>query len=424
MSADIQFGSTPEGFIPRQLADIQKAINEDLSIIENPKTGERPFQNATDDTILQQVVAKFAEQTGRVENAAHEAFQQRDPLTATGAGLSQVVQINGIVRQPGSPTIVPELLTGTPGTLIPVGSLIGHEGSDVIYRINENVVLPLEGQVTVSAYSTTEGPYDPAVGTVVNILTPVAGWESATNRRVLNEGTPDEIVIGVSSIGTAEETDEQLRRRQQVSTNATSYRQIEAIRAAVANIAGVTFIRGYQNRMLETDDRGIPGKTVACVVVGGDSRLIAEAILMRSPLGVGFWGNVSETFYDSQNIATAVQFSRPIERDVYVRINMEIVIDEGIQIFPSNGISLIKQAIIDFAQFGHSPCEPIGNPGFPPGQDIIASWLSTPINSVGGAKINSIELSFDGTAWTTDELDITWDEHGVFDEARIEIDLP
>lgn len=405
---DDESGSTNHGFVPRQLADIQQAINNDLAEIVDPRTDEKPFQNATDDTILQQTVAEFAEADMAAENAAAIAFAMRDPLTATGAGLSALVQLNAIMRKPGAATIIPVTVTADPATLIEAGSLVSDPDSVHSYAITENVMVPQSGTADTTAVCTEYGGFNPAPGTIVVIQTPISGWQSVTNGTTI-------------SVGTEEETDLELRRRQQQSTNATSYRQIEAIRAAVVNVPGVTFCRAYQNSTLTMDSRGIPGKTLACVVVGGENRAVAEAILYRVPLGIGYYGYISETFYDDQNMAEAVQFSRPVERLVSVRITLEIVVDENIQVFPSNGVELIKAAILDFAVNGHTLCEPLGNTGFPPGQDIIRSYLYTPINSVGGAKVVKLELGIDGGAPSEQDLVIPWNEIGIFSANRIEV---
>lgn len=408
MTARLITGSTSDGYIPRQLADFQIAINESLALIVDPSTGEYPFQNATDDTLMQQFVAILAEAMMASDNAAGWLSQMRNPLTARGALLSAIVQLNGIIRKPGAPTYVQMTLTGTPSTVIPVGSLIGEASGSRVYATNADVVIPASGEATVAARCTTDGPYIPAVGSVVVIQTPIPGWDNATNTTLL-------------SAGTNEETDAELVRRQQLSTNATSYRQIEAIQAAVLNIEGVTFCRAYQNRTLSTDDRGIPGKTLACVAVGGDDYDIADAILLRSPLGIGFYGNTAMIVIDRNGEGVTVQFSRPVERPIWIRVTLSVVNDERIQMFPSNGIQLVKEAIVNFAETGHSTCEPLGNTGFPPGQDIIRSYLYTPINSIGGSIIRSIALSEDGVNYSEADIAIAWDEIGIITEDRIEV---
>jgi uncharacterized phage protein gp47/JayE len=126
---------------------------------------------------------------------------------------------------------------------------------------------------------------------------------------------------------------------------------------------------------------------------------------------------------DNQGIFYTVSFARPAERPVSVRMTLEVINDEGIQIFPDDGIRRIQEAIIDFAQNGSSTCAPIGNVGFPPGQDIVKSYLYTPINSVGGAKVVSLEIAVDGGAFGESDIAIAWNEHGVFSVDRIEVNF-
>lgn len=405
MSADIDLH---DGYAPRQLADIQIETNEELAEIVDPSTGEKPYQNNSDDTILQQIVAILSEQTAKVENIAKVSFDQRDPLTAVGVALSALVQLNAILRKPGAGSIIPITIMGSPSVVVPAGSLVGAADNQHQFAINEDIVIPLSGSIDTYAYCTTKGPVDPEPGTVAVIMTPVSGWASVANGETV-------------SVGTAEETDEELRRRQQQSTNNTAYRHIEAIRAAVLDVPGVTFCRAYQNSTLITDSRGIPGKDVAVVVVGGDDRAIASAMFYEFGIAQVGYGNRTEVFYDDQMIAYPISFSRPVERKISVVVRLEIVVDEGIQIFPSNGPSLIKNAILDFAQNGHTLCEPLGNTGFPPGQDIIRSYLYSPINSIGGARVVSILLGVDGGPVSEQDISIDWDEIGIFDEDRIEV---
>ncbi len=393
------------GYTPRQLADFQTAINAAHALIVDPKTGQVPFQNNTDDTILMQVVGIIAEAIGIVDNSAAWL------ATASGALLDALVQLNGIIKKRGAPTVLlMALRNGTPGGLVIRGSIISEEGGERrSYETSEDVVLDANGYAEVNAICTTMGEYVPALGTVVSVQTPTAVWNDATN-------------IATVSAGTLPESDAELRLRQQVSTNATSYRQIEAIEAAVLNVPGVTFARSYQNRELETDDRGIPGKTLSVVAVGGDEFEICTAIRLRSPLGIRYFGNVSRTFTDINFQSEVVRFSRPTQIPIFLRINGKIVNDERIQVFPANGRDLIKDAIVGFAVNGKLPCNTNGNTGFPPGQDIIRSYLGDPINRVGGFNVQSIETSTDGgQTWASADVVIPWNAIGVILKENIEV---
>ncbi len=401
-------GSSDSGYTPRQLADFQNAINASTALIVDEKTGQAPFQNNKDDTIMQQFVAIISEAIQACDNAAAWLGRMRDPATAVGALLSALVHLNGLIRKYGSPTIIMMRLIGTPGTLVPANSMITEAEGTRSFSTYADAVLGADGTAEVQAFATEVGAYIPGEGTVVIVQTPIAGWSEATN-------------IGLISVGTVEETDPQLRRRQQISTNATSYRQIEAIAAAIYNVEGVTFARTYQNRDLDTDDRGIPGKTLAAVVVGGEDYAICQSIELRSPLGIRYIGNVTRDITGGVGEPVIVSFTRPVQVPIWLRITLSIVNDERIQIFPSNGIQLIKEAIVQFAQEGHTACEPLGNTGFPPGQDIIRSYLYSPINSVGGVNVRKIETSVDGMTFYENDVVIPWNEIGVISEDRIEV---
>ena len=405
MTADLDLH---DGYAPRQLADIQIATNDNLAGIVEPTSGEKPFQNASDDSILQQIVAVFAEQTARVENAAKIAFDMRDPLSAVGVALSALVQLNGILRKPGAGTIVPLTLTGRPNTVIPAGSTVSDSNGTYRFAIRQPVVIPLAGTVAVNGYGTAYGAADPEPGTVVVIDTPVSGWDGVANGPTI-------------SVGTEEETDAHLRRRQQQSTTNTAYRHIEAIRAAVLNVPGVTFCRAYQNSTLVTDGRGIPGKDVGVVAVGGDDAEIARALFHEFGIAQLGYGNATVVFHDDQNIAYPISFSRPVAVPIWCAIQLEIVSDENIQIFPSNGPDLIRAAIIAFAHNGHARCEPLGNAGFPPGQDVIRSYLYTPINSIGGARVVAVRLGLSPDSLAEQDIMVAWDHIGMFAAERIEV---
>lgn len=395
------YGMTPDGFVPKRLAEIQSDINDRLADIVDPTTGEFPFQNASDDTILQQIVGVFSEALSEVWNAAYMGSVQFDPLKNTGAGQSGTVQLNAIQRKAGAYTIVLLELGGKQYAAIPAGSRVTTASGDQTYVIDEDVVIPASGMAQVRATATEKGAFNPANGTIIKIQTPANGWNSVTN-------------ISTVAVGSSEETDEELRVRQQRSTALTSYRLIDAIYAAVYNVAGVIYCRAYQNSSVyPADDRGIPFKEVAVVAEGGDPREIAEAIFLRLPTGQIGYGNTTETFYDSQGVAVPISFTRPTDVEIYVDVTIKITNRSE---YPDNGVDLIKQYIVDYAQYGGE-----GNvDGFPPGTDIVLSRLYTPINRVPGHSVESLTI---GTSTTTSAEDITiaWDHVGRFDVSRITV---
>lgn len=396
---------TPDGFIPKRLADILFDINAKMSEIQDPVTGEYPFQNASDDSILQQVIGVFSEALSEGWNAAANAAWQFDPLKNTQAGQSGTVQLNALLRKPGAPSIVEMLLTGRPNTAIPKGSRIASaKDKTVVFITDADAVIGADGNAEVQATANTKGKFDPVPGEITVIQTPLSGWYSAAN-------------ISIVSVGTVEESDEELRMRQQRSTYNTSYRLIDAIYAAVANIPGVIYVRAYQNATTyPADSRGIPFKEVAVVVEGGDPDTIANTLILRLPTGQNGYGNTSVVLYDQAGEPIAISFTRPVDVSIYVDVQIRITNRAE---YPDDGIEQIKQAIVAYAQYGG-----IGNrDGFPPGANIVRTRLFTPINSVGGHGIVNMTVGTSPANMGKTDIEIPWDHVGRFDVDRINVTL-
>ena len=318
------------------------------------------------------------------------------------------MQLNAITRKAGTKTILTFDLTGTPGVLVPSGALIAAASGETAYALQENVIFPavVEGQrtshTTARGVCTEYGAFDPGPGTVNTIQTPVAGWFNASN-------------TATESVGTAQETDEELRKRQQRSTQLTSYRQIDAIYASVLAVEGVTYCRAYQNATAyPVDDRGIPFKEVAVVAEGGDPAAITDALFLRFPVGVIGHGSISITKYDQQGVGYPISFSRPTPIPVYVNVIVEITNRSE---FPDNGIQLIKEAIVAYAQYGDTS----NTEGFPPGEDVIRTRLYTPINSIAGHEIIFCEIGTEQDALAEENIPIAWNQVATFDVDAITV---
>ena len=113
-----------------------------------------------------------------------------------------------------------------------------------------------------------------------------------------------------------------LRKRQQLSTSLTSYRQIEAIYSAIIAVDGVTYCRVYQNAITNpADSRGIPTRN-SPVVVGGEPEDIANAMFLRMPVTIQGYGNTLVTLRDKQNQPYNIRFMRPTMVPIFVDITI------------------------------------------------------------------------------------------------------
>ena len=410
------YGNTTTGFKAKRLTDILASLKSRMEVIVDPVSGESPQIDLNDGSVISQQIGIIAEELSLCWQAAEAAALQFDPLANTGAGQSGTVQINGILRRAGYPTVITLTLTGTAGVVIPKDSLVATVDNIYQFRTAEAVVIGEAGTVEVNANCTINGVISPVNGTVVSILTPINGWTAVTNT-----ATP--------IVGALDETDAELRERQQKSTAVTAYGHIEAIYAAIANVEGVTYCRIYQNNTMEEDTRGIPAKSIAAIVLGGLDEDVADILFLRSPAGLGFYGNLTDNtnqgikITDLQGVDYYIQFVRPAE----VPIDIELTIEQTDTTFPTASYEAdIKAAIMAYVSGGAGALGAAINfdrDGFSPGEDVILSQLYTPINSVPGFSITSLKIAKHSEAVGTANINIEWDEVGAFDAANITIIL-
>ena len=299
------YGVTDNGFVLKRLYDIRADMVAALGTVSDPTTGETLRLGDENDPLVQLLDAT-ADALAAAWEQLQEAYNQFDPLKATGAGLSGLVQLNGLLR-----------------------------------------------------------------------------------------------IVG--------EDDKSLRARQAVSTTQTSRGMTEDLYGALLNLPGMLFCRIYVNPTLVTDSRGLPGKSMAVVAVGGNDQDLGDTIWFKSPAGLELYGSTTVQHVDDQNISYDVGFTRPTPVVVYVAVAVTVV---NSVLWPPDGADQIKQAIVDYAQFG---ADALGIPagfdqlGFIPGNAVYASELYVPVNKVSGIRITSLKVGT-APAPASDVVDINWDE--------------
>lgn len=396
------FGMTPEGFVPKRLADILDSITTKVRNIQHPVTGEYPFINESADSELGQFSQIIAEELSIVWEQAYQASVQFDPISASGSSLRSLVQINGITPSYGANTEISMTLGGTPGSVIQKGSLIANQDGTEVYATASTVTIQAGGTVTVNAICTEDGPKEPAVNTIISIQTPVAGWNTATNTSTV-------------AVGDTADTDEELHIKQQRATSATAYRQVDAIISGIMNIGGVKFARLYVNNETTTDSRGISGKTLAPVVVGGTDEDIANVLRLKIGATDNTQGNLQNpiTYTGPLGDTQTIDFYRPVSVPIYIEI--DITITDG-SLWAIASEDDIKQAIVDYAEYDQS-----GTYGFPPGGDVLLSRLYTPINSVQGFSVTSLKIGKTSGSLSANDIAIDWNEIATFTKENITI---
>ncbi|EAS1843739.1 baseplate J/gp47 family protein [Salmonella enterica] len=275
-----------------------------------------------------QMVALVALAVHDANNTAIAVYNCFSPATGYGAALTSNVKINGIARKGATNSTVDLLLTGTAGTAITNGTV--KDTNNVIWRLPDSVVIGVDGTVTATAICSKSGAVAAPAGTITTINTPTRGWTSVTNPAAATVGAPAE-------------TDAELRIRQGQSVAIPSITPFEGVDGAIANIAGVTRHKLYENDTGKTDGNGLPPHSISAIVDGGDVTEIARTIRGNKGQGVRTWGKTSVTVPDKYGNPHIISFSRPTDVPVYGKITLSVFAGYTSQI----GVQ-IQQAVADY----------------------------------------------------------------------------
>lgn len=401
-------GVSPQGWESKRLADVITDADQQLVTIDDPVTGEFLEGGLGSEDPAMEIVKVPLEGVGESWQAMQLVYQQFDPGSATGASLAKLVQVNGIEKLDSSPSIAPLTLGGAPGTVILAGQLVSDVNNVNQWATLATVTLDGMGAGSVQAACQNFGPVAALAGTLTNIVTPVPGWVSVTN--------PDDAILGRNV-----ETDTELRIRRDRSTMAPAASPVESVYANLANVPGVTYARVRQNNTLTVDGNGIPGKSVAAVVVGGTDLDIAYVLLERTGIVAEWFGNTTVNLFDVQGETYAVSFTRPDPLPIYIELTIQVT---NPSIFPVDGPQHIKDAILAYA-IGGAPAlgvdDGFSETGFPPGSPVLWSRLFTPVNFVPGHRVISMFIGIAPSPTTTDDIAVPWNEYAQFLDANIDI---
>lgn len=272
-----------------------------------------------------QLISAFSSKIYDSFLTAQAVYNSRAPSTALGAALDAVVGVNGLKRQAAVYSTCSVVLTGTAGTTINSGIVGDVNGYD--WSIPSPSIIGATGTVTVLATCQTAGAITANPGDINTIVTPMQGWTAVTNNVV-------------ATIGSAAESDSQLRARQAQSTAQPSQSILEGLKGALAAVSGVTRFAVFENDTSSTDSNGLPAHSITCVVEGGSSTDIANAIFSRKGPGCSTNGTTSVSVTDSYGVANTIKY------DVvsYVDIDVDITVKQ-LTGYTSDTTTAIQNAI-------------------------------------------------------------------------------
>lgn len=261
-----------------------------------------------DDSQDGQMLAIFAEAQDDTNGGIIATYNSFRPGFAQGAGLASVVKINGLEKQVPTNSQADVTIGGTAGTTINNG-IVGDANSNQ-WLLPAQVIIDNTGAVIVTATCTTDGAIAAAPGSINVIVTPTAGWQSASNSAAAAPGAPVE-------------SDAALRVRQTVSTALPALSIIEGIEGALANIAGVIQLKIFENDTNTNDTNGLPPHSIAVVIEGGDATAIAQTIRLKKDPGTSTYGMTSILVEDAKGVPSVINFFLPNQVEISVTINIK-----------------------------------------------------------------------------------------------------
>jgi len=389
-----EYGISSTGFKRKRLNLLLEELNSEVKAIFGDNF------NVSPESPDGQINGVVSESNANLWELAEEAYNAFNPKAASGAALSNLVQLNRITRRPEVASKATVILSGDQGTVVPEGSLISAS-SDITFSTNSSVTIPASGSIQSEVTAVVVGPLQALADTLINIDTPISGWDSVTN--------PEDAVLGAD-----EESDSDLRARRERSVTVTAKAILDTILAGILSVDAVKEAFIYENDTNSLDSvTSTPARQFQAVVLGGTDEAIAKAIYNDKPIGIGSFGSTTVAVSDTQGFTHDINFTRPIEVAIYVTVTISLL--KG---FPVEGSDNIKSNILNYAE-GNL----VTGRGFGVGSNIITSELYTPINLVAGHTVNSLLIGKSSSPATDDDIIVDFNEISSFNKDNIIVNI-
>lgn len=380
------YGMTDAGFNRKPLSVIKSDIEERL------RTARGDNINVSPQSGYGQLIGIFSEAISDAWVNQEGLYNSQYPSTANGAGLSNAVGLNGITRNPAVKSTATCTFTGTAGTVLAVGTQVKTNDTGTIFETLAEGTIEAGGTIDIAMQAVEAGPFTAVIGTLTEIETPVYGWESVTN-------------AAAAIVGEYEETDVELRIRQEASVALSGRNNSDTLYAQLLEIEDVTGASVYSNGTDATVD-GVPAHRFRAIVEGGTDADIADVIWANTPQAILSFGAESVVIQDAQGSNQTVQFSRPTPTPVYFKVT--ITTDSAV--YPPGGDDAIKENIAAW-----------GNSNFDIGDLIVLAQFYEPIMDVPGILTVTIQIGLTASPSGTSNLTLASTDSPVFDDTYVEV---
>ncbi|SMB95319.1 Uncharacterized phage protein gp47/JayE [Desulfonispora thiosulfatigenes DSM 11270] len=370
----VDFGLTAKGFKRKTYIDIQEDMEararnlfgEDVNLSEKSPLGLYIRTNAWE-------ISKLWEEAEKIYFSAYID-------TAEGVSLSHVGKYIGTNKKGKVEAIGKIKITGTVGTRIPTGFLCSTT-NEIFFQTMGDVIITNVGYVIVNIKAIEPGKIgNVSANSITEIVKPIPGVESITNL----EPTQD---------GREVEDDYEFRERYDRSVSMGGSSTRESVEASLLSMDTIKDALVEENDTMQ-ENNGIPPKSLAPFVYGGDDTEVAKTILNAKAGGIRSYGTTEIIVLDSKGRSHLIGFTRPTIKETYVKVT--ITKNEK---YPSNGDDLIKTNIIKY--IGGIDSDGTNYKGLGLGRDVIVSKIIFEVSKISGVDDVNIEVSVDGQTYSS-----------------------
>lgn len=324
------YGVTALGFIPPSESEIQAIIEAALQAAYGPNTQVAPRSN------FGQLTGIFARLFADTWKTGEDIYSTGYLAGAYGQTLDDLLALAGISRAPAVATTVTLSLTGSPGTVVPAGTILESTASGTQVSIDSEVTF-VGGTVDAATTAVRTGPVLITTGTSFDrVVTPVAGLVSG-------------VAAADGIIGADRQTDAAAKlefiRRFSSGQSSPAGLETRLLKALENASPAVTSVSVFDNRTPFTSFDAIPPYALETVIVGGTEAAIFEALLAVMPAGHELHGTTTGTVADSNGQLQPVAFSRPVDVPIYIQVNWALAKDA-----PADVQTLVRNEIVTRAQ--------------------------------------------------------------------------
>lgn len=335
-----------------------------------------------------QLITRITELRDSVARNNADVANQINPALASGRFLDALVGLSGASRKPATKSIINQVtLGGTPGTVIPAGSM-ASTNSGQVFELAQGITIPLSGSIDAVFVAKDTGPIGAPIGTLINIESSVLGWLTVNN--------PVDAVLGRDI-----ESDSALRRRRRGILATQSMSITESLYARLNTVNGVSSFLLLENPMGSTQTvQGISmaAHSVWACVDGGVGGDIALALFKAKTPGT-VWATPNTTNYNVNDpvsgVSYVVKFARPSDVILLIRVTI------GTSKLPAQ--TLIPEYVMNYVN-GLLP----GDTSFTVGTSVSPFEIAAAINAQEPSfNIRKVEISLNGSGtWSSDVYNI------------------